>query len=98
MYQGDWLSRLRLFGDDVRRPAAWRVPANVWGLGVTSLLTDISSEMVISILPAYLVVAGGMAPLAVGVLSGLYEGGPMLAAWAGGFVADRLGRRKLTAG
>jgi Major Facilitator Superfamily len=68
------------------------------GLGVTSLLTDVSSEMVISILPAYLVVAGGMAPLALGVAAGLHEGGPMVAAWVGGFIADRSRRPKLTAG
>jgi hypothetical protein len=36
--------------------------------------------MIISILPAYLVVAGGMAPLALGVAAGLHEGGPMVAA------------------
>jgi MFS family permease len=69
----------------------------VWGLGITSLLTDISSEMVVSILPAYLVIAGGMTPLAIGFVTGLHEGGPLLAAWLGGWIADRSGRRKLTA-
>lgn len=97
MYHGDWLVRLRRALREARNPTAWRVPANVWGLGLTSLLTDVSSEMIISILPAYLVMTGGMAPVALGVVTGLHEGGPMLAAWLGGFVADRSGRRKLTA-
>ena len=83
---------------DVRSPRHWHVPANVWGLGVTSMLTDVSSEMVLSVLPAYLVMAGGLAPLALGVAAGVHEGGPMLAAWVGGLMADRSGRRKLTAG
>jgi MFS family permease len=97
MYSGDWLFRLTQFVRDPARPAPWRMPANVWGLGVTSLLTDISSEMVVSILPAYLVMAGGLTPVVLGVATGLHEGGPLLAAWIGGLIADRTGRRKLTA-
>src|SRR5262249_4565141 len=75
----------------------WQIPANVWGLGVTSLLTDVSSEMVVSILPAYLVLTSGLAPLALGITAGLQEGGPLLATWVGGWIADRSGRLKLTA-
>jgi len=97
MYSGDWLFRLTQFVRDPARPAPWRMPANVWGLGVTSLLTDISSEMVVSVLPAYLVMAGGLTPVVLGVATGLHEGGPLLAAWIGGLIADRTGRRKLTA-
>ena len=98
MYRGDWLLRLPALSRDARNPLRWRVGANVWALGVTSLLTDISSEMVVSILPAYLVMTGGLAPLALGIATGLHEGGPLFAAWAGGLIADRSGRRKLTAG
>src|SRR5436190_23985496 len=98
MYRGDWLLRLPALSRDARNPLRWRVGANVWALGVTSLLTDISSEMVVSILPAYLVMTGGLAPLALGIATGLHEGGPLFAAWAGGLIADRSARRKLTAG
>src|SRR6266513_3380608 len=98
MYSGDWLFRLSQFVREAKQPSAWHMPANVWGLGITSMLTDISSEMVVSILPAYLVMSGGLAPVVLGVATGLHEGGPMLAAWIGGLIADRSGRRKLTAG
>lgn len=98
MYGGDWLIRLSELARGAGKPRQWRVPANVWGLGVTSMLTDVSSEMVLSVLPAYLVMTGGLAPLALGFAAGVHEGGPMLAAWAGGLIADRSGRRKLTAG
>lgn len=98
MYRGDWLIRLSALSRDAWNPLRWRVAANVWGLGITSLLTDISSEMVVSILPAYLVMTGGLAPLALGLATGLHEGGPLIAAWMGGLIADRSGRRKLTAG
>ena len=67
MYSGDWLIRLTQLVRDAKGPAAWRIPANVWGLGVTSMLTDISSEMVVSVLPAYLVMTGGLAPLVLPV-------------------------------
>jgi MFS family permease len=97
LYRGDWIGRLSGLTREARNPLRWRVPANVWGLGITSMLTDVSSEMVVSILPAYLVMTGGLAPLALGVATGLHEGGPLLAAWAGGLIADRSGRRKLTA-
>jgi MFS family permease len=98
VYRGDWLVRLSALARDARNPLQWQVPPNVWGLGITSMLTDVSSEMVISILPAYLVLTGGLAPLALGIATGLHEGGPLLAAWAGGLMADRSARRKLTAG
>jgi MFS family permease len=97
MYKGDWVLRLSQLVRDGETPAGWRLPANVWGLGITSLLTDISSEMVISVLPAYLVLTRGLTPLALGVVTGLHEGGPILATWAGGLIADRSGRRKPTA-
>jgi MFS family permease len=74
------------------------VPANVWGLGITSLLTDASSEMVLSVLPAYLVLTAGLAPLGFGIVTGLHAGGPILVTWIGGVVADRSRRSKLTAG
>ncbi len=74
------------------------MPANVWGLGITSLLTDASSEMVLSVLPAYLVLTAGLAPLGFGIVTGLHAGGPILITWIGGVVADRSRRSKLTAG
>jgi len=98
VYDGDWLFRLAQLTRQTRTQGGLRLPANVWGLGVTSLLTDISSEMVVSILPAYLVVTSGFAPIVLGLATGLHEGGPLLATWLGGLAADRFGRRKLTAG
>jgi nitrate/nitrite transporter NarK len=66
----------------------------VWALGITSLLTDVSSEMVSSILPVYLVLYLGMSPLAFGVVDGLYQGAAALVRIAGGILADRWRRHK----
>src|SRR4051812_2915318 len=65
----------------------------VWKLGFTSLLTDISSEMVHSLLPVYLVLHLHMSPLQFGTIDGIYSGMAMaLLALAGGFLADRTRR------
>jgi len=63
------------------------VPLNVWMLGLTSLLTDVSSEMVVSVLPAYLVLGLHLSPLTYGALDGLYSGATVLTRWVGGAVA-----------
>jgi MFS family permease len=61
-------------------------------LGLTSLVTDISSEMVAAVLPLYLVTVRGLNPLQFGVVDGIYQGGSAIVRIAFGFVADRMRR------
>ena len=70
------------------------VHQTVWALGITSLLTDVSSEMVASILPMYLVMELGMRPLAFGIIDGMYQGVAALVRVAAGVVSDRRSRYK----
>lgn len=77
---------------------ARRVSGNVLALGMVSMVTDISSEMVTAVLPVYLVLGLGLSPLQFGVLDGLYSGVTALVRLAGGHVADRFGRFKAVAG
>lgn len=63
-------------------------------LGLTSLFTDVSSEMVVAILPLYLVTVGGFSPLAFGLIDGIYQGAAALVRLAGGFAGDRWRRHK----
>ena len=70
------------------------VSRTVWYLGFTSLLTDLSSEMVASVLPLYLVVQLHLSPLAFGALDGLYNGVTALTRWASGIAGDRWRRHK----
>ena len=70
------------------------VSRTVWALGVTSLFTDISSEMVASILPVYLVLHLGLSPLAFGIVDGVYQGAAALVRVAAGVIADRWRRHK----
>jgi MFS family permease len=71
-----------------------RVSRTVVFLGLTSLFTDISSEMVSAILPLYFVFHLGFTPFAFGVLDGLYQGSSALIRIVGGFTADRWRRHK----
>jgi len=67
-------------------------------LGLTSLFTDISSEMVSAILPLYTVHVLGLNPFQYGVLNGIYQGGSAFARLIFGFVADRMARYREVAG
>jgi MFS family permease len=66
----------------------------VWYLGLTSFFTDVSSEMISSILPIYLVSFLHLSPLAFGTIDGVYQGFAAIARLAGGFIADRLRNHK----
>lgn len=61
----------------------------VWLLGLVSCFTDISSEMISSILPAYLFVHLQLSPVQFGLVDGLYQGVTAIARLASGIVADR---------
>lgn len=70
------------------------VPRNVVLLGLVSLLTDISAEMVATVLPLYLVFSLGVTPLVLGAINGLYVGAAAIVQVSSGFVSDRWQRHK----
>lgn len=81
----------------LRRPESLRVSRNVFMLGFTSMLTDISSEMVATILPIYLVFSLGASPLALGAIDGTYGGAAAVVQVLAGFTSDRFRRHKQVA-
>jgi MFS family permease len=97
MYQID-VAGIRTAGATNSRASAWPVVSRtVWLLGATSLLTDISSEMVASVLPIYLVLHLGLSPLQFGIIDGLYHGVTALVRLASGVISDRWNRHKSVA-
>lgn len=66
-------------------------------LGLTSFLTDISSEMVATTLPLYLLFSLRLSPFQFGLVDGLYQGTSILVRLASGYLADRLRNPKLVA-
>jgi MFS family permease len=70
------------------------VGSTVLLLGLVSLLTDISSEMVTTVLPIYLVANLGFTPLQYGLVDGMQRGAAALVSIGGGYSSDRLRRWK----
>jgi MFS family permease len=78
-------------------PVARRVATTVLLLGVVSMLTDVSSEMVNAVLPLYLTAEVGMGLVAYGFVDGLYQGVSALLRIVGGYAGDRGDRPKWVA-
>ncbi|MEW5957361.1 MAG: MFS transporter [Chloroflexota bacterium] len=70
------------------------LPRNVWVVTVTSFLTDISSEMVINLLPLFLANVLGVHTGVIGLIEGLAETTASLLKLFSGWLSDRLGQRK----
>jgi MFS family permease len=75
----------------VTRPA---LPPGVWALGLVSLLTDLSTELIHVLLPVYLVVVLGASALELGLIEGAAEATASVVKVFSGWFSDRLGRRK----
>ena len=99
MYQIESSSRILQTGRKLfaRGPSRLRVSPNVLFLGLTSLFTDISSEMVTSVLPLYMLLNLSLTPMAFGVVDGLYLGAAAVVRLVGGYLADRTRRYKAVA-
>jgi MFS family permease len=77
--------------------ARGKIPPEVWVLGFVSMLMDISSEMVHSLLPLFMVGALGASALAVGIIEGLAEATALIVKVFSGALSDFLGKRKALA-
>jgi len=71
-----------------------RIPSGVWALGFVSLLMDVSSEMIHSLLPLFMVTVLGTGAIAVGIVEGLAESVALVVKVFSGALSDYLGRRK----
>jgi MFS family permease len=81
-----------------RRALTHGITRNVVALGVVSLLTDVSSEMLVYVIPLYLANVL-LAPAAViGLIEGVAESTAALLKLVSGAISDRLGRRRLLVG
>jgi MFS family permease len=74
--------------------ASARIPRGVWMLGFVSLFMDVSSELIHSLLPVFMVTSLGATALMVGVVEGVAEATALIAKVFSGTVSDWLGKRK----
>jgi MFS family permease len=74
-----------------------QIPASIWALGFVSLLMDVSSEIIHSLLPAFMVTALGASVLTVGLIEGSAEATALIVKVFSGALSDYLGKRKMLA-
>ncbi|MGL4751804.1 MAG: MFS transporter, partial [Aeromonadaceae bacterium] len=75
-------------------PRHHAIPGTIWTLGLVSLLMDLSSELVHSLLPLFLVSTLGASMLSIGLLEGVAEATALIVKIFSGALSDHLGRRK----
>ncbi|MDO8773995.1 MAG: MFS transporter [Burkholderiaceae bacterium] len=71
-----------------------QIPSSIWVLGFVSMLMDISSEMIHSLLPLFMVTTLGTSAFAVGLIEGLAESTALMVKVFSGALSDYLGKRK----
>ncbi|HQS58311.1 MAG: MFS transporter [Gallionellales bacterium 35-53-114] len=71
-----------------------QIPPAIWVLGFVSLLMDISSEMIHSLLPLFLATALGVSALTIGLIEGVAEATALIVKVFSGMLSDYLGKRK----
>jgi MFS family permease len=71
-----------------------KIPTGIWVLGFVSLLMDVSSEMIHSLLPLFLVTTLGASALMIGLIEGLAEATALIIKVFSGVLSDWFGRRK----
>ena len=74
------------------------ITRNVAALALVSLLTDVSSEMLVYVVPLFLVNVLAASPAIVGLIEGIAESTAGLLKLVSGSISDRIRRRKLLVG
>lgn len=80
--------------DSSHGPQHQKIPTGIWMLGFVSLLMDISSELVHSLLPLFMVGALGASAFMVGLIEGAAEATALIVKVFSGTLSDYLGKRK----
>lgn len=70
------------------------LPRNVWVVTLTSFFTDISSEMIVNLVPLFLSNVLGVRTAVIGLIDGIAETTASLMKIYSGWLSDRLGQRK----
>lgn len=71
-----------------------RIPKAIWALGFVSLLMDVSSELIHSLLPVFMVASLGASAFAVGLIEGAAEATALIVKVFSGALSDYWGKRK----
>ncbi|MGH8811240.1 MAG: MFS transporter [Advenella sp.] len=75
-------------------PSSAKIPKGIWVLGFVSMFMDISSEIIHSLLPVFMVTTLGASMFVVGVIEGVAEATALIVKIFSGALSDYLGKRK----
>jgi len=89
---------MRALGAAIRGGLTRGITRNVVALGIVSLLTDVSSEMLVYLIPLFLANVLLASPSIIGVIEGIAESAAALLKLASGVISDRIRRRRLLVG
>lgn len=70
------------------------IPKSIWALGFVSLLMDVSSELIHSLLPVFMATALGMSAFSIGLIEGVAEATALIVKVFSGALSDWWGKRK----
>ena len=71
-----------------------KIPPSIWALGFVSLLMDVSSELIHSLLPVFMVTTLGISMFVVGLIEGAAEATALIIKVFSGALSDYWGKRK----
>jgi MFS family permease len=71
-----------------------KIPPSIWALGFVSLLMDVSSELIHSLLPVFMVTTLGISMFVVGLIEGAAEATALIVKVFSGALSDYWGKRK----
>ncbi|MFN3884617.1 MAG: MFS transporter, partial [Rhodocyclaceae bacterium] len=75
-------------------PTHTSIPRAVWALGFVSLLMDVSSELIHSLLPVFMATALGLSAFTIGLIEGAAEATALIVKVFSGALSDWWGKRK----
>ena len=88
---------IRPLNTDTSGKRVWGLNPNVFFLGIVSFLTDVSSEMIFTLIPLFLSNVLGAATTIIGLIGGLSESADAIFRIFSGWLSDRIGKRKFLA-
>jgi len=71
-----------------------KIPGSIWALGFVSLLMDVSSELIHSLLPIFMFTVLGVSALTIGLIEGAAEATALIVKVFSGAISDYWGKRK----
>ena len=80
--------------EPTERATLKQLPRNVWAVGLTSFFMDVSSDMVLNILPLFLANVLGVQTSVIGLIEGVAEATASILKMFSGWLSDKLGGRK----